>query len=152
MKVVWKSMLFPASPWMCRYHGPLRRWYPTITLHGVKTEKTIPWKITAMKEAAVNMYSQNLWFLVAEFSWIMFSGLLRLRINFSNYYYDSLSGKSSHSKASTYVGQQSTEIRRRNTYFGRDLNSLFQCSNCLRHTPLKPRGHRNRSASLHFMK
>jgi hypothetical protein len=35
----------------CRWgqHGPLKRWYPTTILHGVTTQKTSTWNITAVK-------------------------------------------------------------------------------------------------------
>jgi hypothetical protein len=29
------------SPWRWRQHGPPKRWYPTATLHGVTTQKTL---------------------------------------------------------------------------------------------------------------
>jgi hypothetical protein len=40
-------MLPPSSGW--RQHVPLKRWYPTTTLHGVTTQKTSTWNITAVK-------------------------------------------------------------------------------------------------------
>jgi len=29
-----------SSPWRCKQHGPLKRWYPTTILHGIVTQKT----------------------------------------------------------------------------------------------------------------
>jgi hypothetical protein len=37
------------SPWRWRQHGPPKRWYPTATLHGVRTQKTSSWIFTADK-------------------------------------------------------------------------------------------------------
>jgi len=31
------------SPWKWRQHGPLKRWYPTTTSHGVTTHKLSTW-------------------------------------------------------------------------------------------------------------
>jgi len=30
---------FRVSPWRWRWYGPLKRWYPTTTLHDVTTQK-----------------------------------------------------------------------------------------------------------------
>jgi len=35
--------------WNLRQHGPLKRWYPTTTLHDVTTQKTSTWNITVVK-------------------------------------------------------------------------------------------------------
>jgi hypothetical protein len=37
------------QPWRWRQHGYLKGWYPTTTLHGVTTQKTSTWNITAVK-------------------------------------------------------------------------------------------------------
>jgi len=42
-----------SSGWRWRQHGPLKRWYPTTTLHGVTTQKTSTWNMTAMKASAL---------------------------------------------------------------------------------------------------
>jgi hypothetical protein len=39
------------SPWRWRQHGPLKRWYPTTTLHCVTTQETSTWIFTAVKTA-----------------------------------------------------------------------------------------------------
>jgi len=36
-------------------HGALKRWYPTTTLHGVTTQKTSLWNITAVKASKLKL-------------------------------------------------------------------------------------------------
>jgi len=33
------------STWRCRKKGPPKHWYPTVTLHGVTTQKTSTWTL-----------------------------------------------------------------------------------------------------------
>jgi hypothetical protein len=37
------------TPWRWRQHGHLKHWYPTTKLHGVTTQKSSTWNITAVK-------------------------------------------------------------------------------------------------------
>jgi hypothetical protein len=37
--------ILATPPWRWRQHGPLKRWYPTTTLHGVTIYKTLTWLI-----------------------------------------------------------------------------------------------------------
>jgi len=37
------------SPWRWRQHGPLKHWYPTVTLYSVTTQRTLTWNITTVK-------------------------------------------------------------------------------------------------------
>jgi hypothetical protein len=43
------SVLWRRVGWRWRQHGPLKRWYPTTTLHDVTTQKTSTWNITVVK-------------------------------------------------------------------------------------------------------
>jgi hypothetical protein len=45
------------SPWRWRDHGPLKHWCPTTTLHGVTTQNTSTWNITAMKASRLAKWS-----------------------------------------------------------------------------------------------
>jgi hypothetical protein len=42
-----------ASPWRWRQQGPPKRWYLTITLHGVTTQKTSTWVFIAVKVSSL---------------------------------------------------------------------------------------------------
>jgi len=44
----------PCSVWRWRQHGPPKRWYPTTTPHGVKTQNTSIWIFTAMKTSKLS--------------------------------------------------------------------------------------------------
>jgi hypothetical protein len=53
----WSSIQAPlTSPWRWRRHGPPKRLYPTITLHGVITQKTWTWNIVHWLLSANNMH------------------------------------------------------------------------------------------------
>jgi len=39
------------SPWRWRQHRPVKHLYPTTTLHGITTQKTLTWFITVFTEA-----------------------------------------------------------------------------------------------------
>jgi hypothetical protein len=53
-----RSMLPTSSPW--RQHVPPKRWYPTITPHGVITHKTSTWIFTAVKTSNLTLKIQRL--------------------------------------------------------------------------------------------
>jgi hypothetical protein len=46
-----------SSGWIWRQYGPLKRWYPTVTLHGVATQKTSTWNITAGRASKLHYFS-----------------------------------------------------------------------------------------------
>jgi hypothetical protein len=47
------AVLWWSEPWRWRQHGPLKLWYPTTTLHGLTTQKTLTWIFTAVKTSAL---------------------------------------------------------------------------------------------------
>jgi len=48
------------SPWRWRRHGPPKRWYHTASLHGVTTQKTSTWNITAVQASKLEIYHHHL--------------------------------------------------------------------------------------------
>jgi len=47
-----QTTLIFTCPWRWRQHWPPTRWYPTTILHGVITQKTTTWNITAMNSTS----------------------------------------------------------------------------------------------------
>jgi hypothetical protein len=46
-----------SSPWRWSRHGPLKRWYPTTTLHSISTHRTWTWNIRTVKFSQLTITS-----------------------------------------------------------------------------------------------
>jgi hypothetical protein len=61
------------SHWRRRQHGPLTRWYPTTTLHGVTTQKTTTWNFIVVKgkiDVTSRITMSCVWPQVREITWL----------------------------------------------------------------------------------
>jgi hypothetical protein len=50
-----RALNFITSPWKCWWHSPLKRWYPTTSLHGIATRKIVTWIFTAVENLKSRM-------------------------------------------------------------------------------------------------